>query len=130
MPLVWTNRRPREKGKGFTMKELSLAEMAFQYAHVAKNLGVIDLIAGHTCRRYEICTCGKQFCAGRVKKCETCRLSADIVDTLDQEFDIQISLEKAEEGAKLFDRQNLEPFCRWISQFHPLAPLAYMPVTA
>lgn len=106
------------------MRDLTLAEMAYQNAHVAVELGVANLKKNY-CHNYKLCTCGELFCAKGVDRCDTCRLQKDIIITLEEEFDVKISPHQAAEGVKLFDRKELGPFFEWISKFHPLAPLAY-----
>lgn len=112
------------------MKELSLVEWAYQDAHIAMKMGVVNKHRD-ICNRYALCKCGRRYCCDNgIDKCEKCRLSADIVETLDKEFDVEISLQEAEAIAKLYDRTNLEPFYNELRKRHPNAPLAYVVVSA
>jgi hypothetical protein len=113
------------------MRDLTLNEVALADAHVALKLGIIDPEKSFCCHTAAVCVCGQRFCADcGISKCDTCRLRADIIETLHVEFGVEIDEQTASEGVAVYDRENLAPFCRWISKFDPRAPLAYAPMVA
>ena len=111
------------------MRDLTLNEVALADAHVAIGLGLVrpDRVVCHLVT----CSCGRSYCSNcMIEACETCRLRADIVETLRTEFGVEIDEQTASEGVAVYDRKNLSPFCRWIRKFDPRAPLAYAPMAA